>query len=136
MNEERRSEIIKEFEIRAVKSAGPGGQHVNKVSTKIELRFQIDSSLQLTEIEKVLIKLQLANRINNEGELVLSDQSSRSQFKNKQAAINKFFELLEFALKPRKKRIATKPTKASKKKRIDDKKRQSLKKELRKKWDE
>lgn len=132
----RREALIQELEIKAVRSSGPGGQHVNKVSTKVELRFNIQNSVALLGDEKILIQLKLANKITAEGDLIITDQSTRSQLKNKDLAIRKFLLMLEQALQKQKCRIATKPTKQSKRKRLDDKKKLSMKKQLRKKWDE
>lgn len=133
MDYRKRTIIIGELVISAVRSSGPGGQNVNKVNTKVELRLNIAKSEALTDDEKLLLKLKLANRINENHELIITDQSSRSQLKNKNCAIEKLFLLIDTALKSNKKRIATKPTKASKLKRIQDKKLQSMKKQLRRK---
>jgi len=124
--------FLSELSFNTTRSSGPGGQHVNKVSSKVELRFHIDSSVLLSEEEKLLIHKKLKNRVNNEGELILTSQSGRSQVKNKEEVINRFYELLEMALKPRKKRIKTAPPLASRIKRLEEKKRQSEKKENRK----
>jgi len=136
MEQNRREALINELEIKAVRSSGPGGQHVNKVSTKVELRFNIQNSRILLNNEKFLINLKLSNRISAEGELIITDQSSRSQLKNKDFAISRFILLIEQALKQPKTRVATKPTKQSKRKRIDNKKKLSMKKQLRKKWED
>ncbi len=125
--------LIAELEFKATRSSGPGGQHVNKVSTKIELRFNVNSSLVLSEKEKGIIREKLQNIINSEGELIITDQSSRSQIKNKANSISKFSDIIEKALKPIKKRVPTKPTLSSKIRRVEDKKRISIKKDLRKK---
>ena len=127
-----KDKIIAEVHFKASLSSGPGGQHVNKVNTKIELRFYIDDSKLFSEEEKGILKEKLANKINNDGYLVLSSQSERTQLKNKEKAVEKFFLLLEKALKPVKKRKPTKPTKASKEKRLKEKHIQSEKKSGRK----
>lgn len=132
MDYSKREKLLKEITINAVRSSGPGGQNVNKVNTKVELRFDVRNSESLTARQKVLIEVKLGNRINDKGELVITDQSSRSQFKNKSAVIERFILLIELALKRQKKRIPTKPTKSSKLKRLDNKKRLSTKKQLRK----
>jgi ribosome-associated protein len=121
-----------EFIFNASRSSGAGGQNVNKVNTKVELRFQIDASQVLTEQEKEIIKQKLFNRINEAGELVLTTQTERSQLKNKEKVIEKFYSLVEKALTPKKKRKPTKPTAASKAKRVDDKRKTAQKKSLRK----
>lgn len=125
-------DFSKEFKFTASRSGGPGGQNVNKVSSKIELRFNINESTILTAEEKDIIIAKLATRINNEGELVIVSQSERSQLANKEKAIEKFYNLVSKALKPVKKRKLTKPTKASQVKRLDSKKVNSERKQRRK----
>ncbi|MEI7527122.1 MAG: alternative ribosome rescue aminoacyl-tRNA hydrolase ArfB [Mariniphaga sp.] len=115
-----------EFVFQASRSSGPGGQNVNKVSSKVELRFNITSSALLTDDEKIIIGDKLFNKINKSGELVLIAQTDRSQLKNKEKVIEKFYLLLEKALIPQKKRHKTKPTKASIEKRLVSKKVKSL----------
>ncbi len=124
--------ILKELRFKASRSSGSGGQNVNKVSTKIELRFDIDNSLLLTDNEKDRVKAKLKNRISSENILIISSDSERTQLRNKKKTIEIFFDLLEKALRKPKKRIKTKPTKASKEKRLKEKKIQSEKKQLRK----
>lgn len=122
-----------EFEFITSRSSGKGGQHVNKTNTKVELRFNVDASEILSQEEKEIIKTKLKGRINNEGILQIVSQETRSQLKNKNKCIAKFYELLEDAFKVKKKRKKTKPSKASIKKRLDEKKKHSEKKENRKK---
>ncbi len=124
--------ILKELSFKASRSSGSGGQNVNKVSTKIELRFDIDSSLLLADTEKNRIKIKLKNRISSENILIITSDSERTQLRNKKKAIEIFFDLLEKALRKPKKRIKTKPTRASKEKRLKEKKIQSDKKKYRK----
>jgi ribosome-associated protein len=121
-----------ELNYSASRSSGPGGQHVNKVSTKMELRFHVESSALLSEEEKILITEKLANRINAAGELVLVSQSERSQLQNKEKVTEKFYTLILRALTPRKKRRPTRPSRASKEERLEIKRQQSEKKERRK----
>ena len=104
---------------------------MNKVSTKVELGFDIGTSQILSEEQKAKLFLKLASRINKEGVLKIVSQSERSQLGNKQIVIRLFYELLEKAFKREKKRIKTKPSKASKRKRIEGKKKLSEKKALR-----
>lgn len=133
ISEERRSRLINEFKFSASRSGGPGGQNVNKVSTKVELRFALFQSDVLSDSEKRTINFKLVKRINLEGEIILVSSVERSQWRNKETVIDKFFVLVEDALTPIKKRIKTKPTKASKRRRIEGKKLLSQKKDLRKK---
>jgi len=125
-----------EWVFSASRSSGPGGQNVNKVSTKMELRFHVQNSALLTGEEKQIILEKLANQINNEGYLVLTCQTTRSQITNKELVIEKFYALIAKALTPRKKRVATKPGKASKERKLKEKKIVAEKKQRRKKPDE
>lgn len=111
---------------KASRSSGPGGQNVNKVSTRIELRFNIPGSSVLSETEKQLISEKLRNRITSEGDLLIVSQSGRSQLINKEKALEKFYQLLSEALTPRKKRIKTTPTEGSKRMRLEAKRIRSL----------
>jgi ribosome-associated protein len=122
----------KELVFTATRSSGPGGQHVNKVSTRVELRFNIPESSLLTEDQKLVILTRLKNKITDDGTLIIVSQESRSQLKNKEKALEKFYQLIQKALKPVVKRIPTKPTAGSKKKRLDYKKKLSEKKTKRK----
>jgi ribosome-associated protein len=127
--------LTAEVHYSASRSSGPGGQHVNKVSTRMELRFHIAESVLLSEDEKLLITEKLASRINAAGELVLVSQTERSQLQNKEKVTEKFYTLLARALTPRKKRRPTRPTLASKEERLEIKRHQAEKKERRKKAD-
>jgi ribosome-associated protein len=129
----RGRDFVSEFRFTASRSSGAGGQNVNKVNTKVELRFSVQDSLLLSDDEKQRILKKLANRINAEGELIITSQTERTQLKNKATCVLKFFEMLEAALKVQKKRTATKPTLASKAKRVEDKKRNAQIKSNRKK---
>ena len=135
ISEERRIQLINEFKFSASRSGGPGGQNVNKVSTKVELRFALFQSSVLSDSEKRTINFKLARKINSEGEIILVSSVERSQWRNKESVINKFFMLVENALTPVKKRVKTKPTKASKLIRIEGKKLLSEKKKMRKRPD-
>ena len=132
ISEDRKKRLETEFVLSASKSSGPGGQNVNKVNTRVELRFSVNKSGTLLDEEKHKIHIKLKNRINSEGELILVEQSERSQWRNRQKVTAKFFELLEAALTPVKRRIKTSPTKASRVKRLENKKKMSIKKQLRK----
>lgn len=129
----RGRDIEKEVKFSATKAGGPGGQHVNKTSSAIELRFDVVNSGSLSEHEKEIIQQKLKNRINSQGELILYSSSSRSQGMNKKEVLERFLRMLENALKKKAPRKPTKPTAASKKKRIEAKKKLKVKKDLRKK---
>jgi len=121
-----------EFEISATRSSGPGGQNVNKVSSRIELRFNIDHSSLLSEKEKQIVRKKLRSRITDSGDLIITAQESRSQVKNKEQAIEKFYSLLNKSLTPVKRRLPTRATMASRIKRKEAKQKRSVKKNLRK----
>ena len=121
-----------EFVFQASRSGGPGGQNVNKVSTKVELRINIETSVLLSDEEKMMITEKLANKINKLGELVLVCQTERSQLSNRDKVIEKFYFIINKVLTPKMKRIRTKPSKASIERRIESKKIQSRIKENRK----
>jgi Protein chain release factor B len=124
-----------EFIFSASRSSGAGGQNVNKVNSKVELRFSIINSLLLSDDEKVKMVNKLSGRVTTAGELIVVSQEDRSQLKNKEICITKFYEILQQLFTPRKRRRPTKPSRASKEKRLDLKKEQSQKKALRRKND-
>lgn len=122
-----------EYELRAVRSGGAGGQHVNKVSSRVELYFDITKSSVLTDEQKSVLLTKLQTKLTEEGVLRITEDTSRSQHANREAVVKKLHTVLEAALKKPKKRVATKVSKAAKKKRVDNKKKLSDKKQLRKK---
>jgi len=132
LSDEIKKQLENECIFSASRSSGPGGQNVNKVNTRVQLRFEVSNSAALSEEEKAMIMLKLGNRINLNGELLLTSGSERTQLGNKQKTIERFFLLIEKTLTIQPKRIKTKPTVASKLKRLDRKKINSLKKQLRK----
>ena len=111
----------KEFIFSTSRSSGPGGQNVNKVSTKVELRFNLILTAVFTEEEKELIFRKLKNKITKDGELVLVSQSERTQLMNKIVVIEKFYDLVSKSLTLQKKRRSTRPTLSSKIKRLEGK---------------
>jgi len=128
--------LKKEVRYRTSRSSGAGGQHVNKVSTKVELIFDVENSETLTEEQQAIIRVKLKNRISKEGLLLLQCDETRSQVKNKEIVYHRFINLIEEALKTEKERKPTVPTKTSVEKRLKDKKKKSGKKELRKLLDD
>lgn len=125
--------IYKELQFKAVRSSGAGGQHVNKVSSKVELSFDIPNSTSISSEEKEVLLKNLSTRLTKDGILQLSSGESRSQHTNKEKVIKRFFEVLEKGLFIPKKRKPTKPSKSSIQKRLQNKQNTSNKKNLRKK---
>ena len=122
-----------EIRFTASRSGGPGGQNVNKVNSRVELRFDVRESDSLTEDEKIMIAAKLKNKINAAGELLIVSQSERTQLMNRRKAEEKFYKLIAKALTEKRKRKKTVPTKASQEKRLETKKLRSKTKELRRK---
>lgn len=126
-------DLYSELNFKASLSGGKGGQHVNKVSTKIELYFNVGSSQLLSDKQQEILLEKLSHLISDDGALRITCDKTRSQNQNKQLAIQKLYELLEKSLKPVKKRIKTKVPKSVVAKRISNKKKVGEKKSLRKK---
>ena len=130
------SALHKEVLFKAVRSGGPGGQHANKVATKVELHWHVPSSYALNDAERDHVLSKLKDSLNKDDYLIVSDASSRSQAANRESAFRKLVAIIEEALfipKPRKK---TRPGKKAKEKRLKKKKIQSEKKSRRQKPDE
>ena len=120
-----------EFIFSTSRSSGPGGQNVNKVSSKVELRFNLIFTAIFSEEEKELIFKKLKNKINKDGELILVSQSERTQLMNKLAVTEKFYDLVSKALTLPVKRRSTGPTLTSKLKRLDSKRNRGNIKQMR-----
>ena len=125
--------VVKELKFKTARSGGSGGQNVNKVETMVEGYFNVEYSQILSPEQKDLIKIKLANKINDEGFLQVKSQTQRTQLGNKEEVIRKINTLLNHALIKPKKRKPTKPSKAAKEKRIESKKKKGEIKSGRKK---
>ncbi len=124
--------LLKELQFKAMRSSGPGGQHVNKTSSKIEVSIDLFNSLALSSVEKDRLEKKLASRLTNEGILQLQCSESRSQHRNKAIVIERLIILLKEHSKAPKKRKKTKPSRSSIQKRLTTKKNNALKKVNRK----
>lgn len=124
--------ILSELSFRAIRSSGPGGQHVNKTSSKVELTFDLEQSQCLSEKQKNRLKTTLRNRLSKLGVLILQCDASRSQHKNKTIIIQRFLDLITTNLTEQKDRRPTKVPKAVIRKRLDNKRKISEKKSSRK----
>jgi len=128
------SQFEKEFILTTSRSSGPGGQNVNKVNTKVTLRFEIGRSEILTPEEKETLLIKLSTVLTKDGALILSSQDKRSQLQNKESVFLKFERLVNKALAKKKLRKASKPSKAYHDKRIQNKKRHAEKKKWRQRF--
>lgn len=126
-----KADLQKEVIYKTSRSGGKGGQNVNKVSTKVELLFDIERSGLFHDEDKVLIMNKLQNRLNKDGYIQMISEEERSQFLNKERAMDKLISLLTQSLQRPKPRRATKVSKGVKAKRLDQKRIQSVKKQMR-----
>ena len=129
-------DLSSEFIFQASRSSGPGGQNVNKVNSKIELRFHIQNSIVLSDIQKEILLSKLSAKISSAGFMIVVSQRDRSQLMNKEDAIRKTYEALEKALRPIKRRKSTRPTRSSVEKRLTGKRIKADIKQNRQKLDD
>ncbi len=128
-----RENLQTELNFKAIRSSGPGGQHANKVASKVQLTFDLENSKSFTKDEKELLFKNLRKKLTKENILIISSEESRSQHRNKEIVIDKFKQVLKEALQVPIKRKATKPSKSSVKKRLEKKKKHAFKKVSRQK---
>ncbi|MGB3342715.1 MAG: alternative ribosome rescue aminoacyl-tRNA hydrolase ArfB [Aequorivita sp.] len=124
--------LISELNFKALRSSGPGGQHVNKTASKVEVSFHLDSSNALSEAEKERLRNKLSSKITSEGLIVLQCSETRSQHRNKAIVIERMLALLQENLKLTKPRKKTKPSRNAIERRLKAKKEHALKKSSRK----
>lgn len=124
---------LSELHFQASRSGGPGGQHVNTSSTRIELWWDVANSPTLTGEQRALLRTRLATRLTEDGQLRLVSSDTRSQTRNKDAAIERLREILVLALKPVKARRKTKPSRGVKERRLQEKRQHSERKQERRK---
>ncbi len=120
-----------ELDFSFVQSSGPGGQHVNKAATAVQLRFDVAHSTSLPDDVRERLKSLAGSRLTQDGVLIIESQRSRSQERNRQDAVNRLIKLLQRAAKKPKRRVKTKPSRAAREQRLQNKRQRSEKKRLR-----
>jgi ribosome-associated protein len=120
--------FLPEITFQTSRSSGPGGQNVNKVESRVELRWHLQNSQVLSEEQKQLILEKLAGQLTTEGYLLVTAQDDRSQLRNKEIALARFHQLLQKSLRRPKPRRATRPSAGAVRQRLEGKKRQGEKK--------
>jgi ribosome-associated protein len=123
--------LLKETTILTSRASGPGGQHVNRTESKVELHWNLEESQVLDDAQKMLLRKRFGGRLTADGLLIMTSQATRSQLKNREIVQRRFLDLVQKMLQPPKKRIRTKPGKAAVEKRLKQKKILSEKKKRR-----
>lgn len=125
------AKLLNEIRIRTSRSSGPGGQHVNKTESRVELYWNLEESRLFTSEQKIRLRKRLKTRLTAEGVLIMTSQATPSQVRNREIVTQRFLELVKKMLKPPKKRIATKPSRGAVEKRLKQKKATGEKKRRR-----
>jgi len=114
---------MSELQFRFARSSGPGGQHVNRTATQVELLFDVANSPSLEEVQRQRVLSKLKSRIDKEGILHLVSQETRSQLRNREEVVERFQELMRDALHVPKSRRPTRPTRGARERRLEEKRR-------------
>lgn len=123
--------LLNEITLYTSRASGPGGQHVNRTESKVELHWNLEESMVLDDAQKMLLRSRLGGRLTADGVLILTSQATRSQLKNREIVQQRFLDMVQKMLQPPKRRVRTKPGKGAVEKRLKQKKMQSEKKKRR-----